>query len=178
MPALSPTELARLRLCPYELGFLHFNPEVLEMLREFITSACPLFRPKLEAKGLQRICKAPLPEHVNSQKLAKRVGTRTQGADDRTKRLSNSQACNYAIARILTDEIGLSVEGLNGGSHSDAEAIGRASKARAHPKRNSSRRETLVSQEALKEALQNKIAAVQSNPAAARLVFRARTHSD
>jgi uncharacterized OsmC-like protein len=36
--------------------------------------------------------------------------------------------------------------------------------------------ETLVSQEALKEALQNKIAAVQSNPAAARLVFRARTH--
>jgi uncharacterized OsmC-like protein len=36
--------------------------------------------------------------------------------------------------------------------------------------------EILVSQEALKEALQNKIAAVQSNPATARLVFRARTH--
>ena len=33
-----------------------------------------------------------------------------------------------------------------------------------------------MSQEALKEALQNKIAAVQSNPATARLVFRARTH--
>jgi putative redox protein len=33
-----------------------------------------------------------------------------------------------------------------------------------------------VSQEILKEALQNKIAAVQNNPAAARLVFRARTH--
>jgi uncharacterized OsmC-like protein len=32
-----------------------------------------------------------------------------------------------------------------------------------------------VSQEILKEALQNKIAAVQNNPAAARLVFRART---
>ena len=32
-----------------------------------------------------------------------------------------------------------------------------------------------MSQEILKEALQNKIAAVQNNPAAARLVFRART---
>jgi uncharacterized OsmC-like protein len=35
--------------------------------------------------------------------------------------------------------------------------------------------EIFVSQEILKEALQNKIAAVQSNPVAARLVFRART---